>query len=266
MRVWNAVRKVKLSLCAAVVLLSCGAAARAQQTLSVAFSFPQPVVQAYGPVYLDVALHNNSPERLRVNLGNHAKWNYDFLILEPDGTKTIPPPYRQYGPGPSSNVYVEPLSTEVRHVLLNDWYVFRKPGDYFVTVKLAALMRTTSSTTWQAEFSDKLPLKVEARNPDRLRETCTSLAASALSTNPQAADSAAEASFALSYIPDPVAIPFLARLLKEGAPAVRENAIHGLARIRTSEAVDVLKSGLEFADAELKAKIESALAQLHPGT
>jgi hypothetical protein len=237
-----------------------------QGTLNVAFSFPEPVAQANAPVYLDVKLQNNARDRLRIYLGQHGKWNYDFTIVEPDGTRTLAPPYRQYGPGPSGNITLGPHETRVRRLLLNEWYVFRKPGEYTVSVKLASLLRTTTSTSWQAEFSDKLTLRVEPRNPERLKETCENLAAAAVAPDSPHAGQAAEAAFTLSYVVDPIAVPYLARVLKEGAMAARENAVRGLARVGTADAVEILRSNLTTTDPALKVQIESALSQIRPGT
>jgi hypothetical protein len=63
-----------------------------------------------------------------------------------------------------------------------------------------------------------------------------------------------------------MAVPFHARVLKEGLPAARANAVQGLTRIGNREAQEALRAGLATADADLKAKIESALTQFRPAS
>ena len=262
----QSVGTMPMLLSAATVLLVFTPPVRAQQAMTMTFSFEEPVAQVNGPVYLDVKMQNTGTEKLRVGFGYHGKWNYDFSVVEPDGTKVAVPPYRQYGPGPSGNVSIDPLGTETRRLLLNEWYIFRKPGEYTVNVKVAALLRTGTSTSWQSEFSDKLTLQVAPRDPAHLEEICENLAAAAVTANP--ADSAVtdDSAFALSYIPDPVAVPYLARVLRKGTYAGREYAIRGLARVGSPDAIEVLKANLHNADPQIKTQIEDALAQMRSGT
>ena len=257
---------VQLLLSAATLLLVFTPPVRAQQAMTMTFSFAEPVVQVNGPAYLEVKMQNTGSEKLRVSFGYHGKWNYDFFVVEPDGTKVAVPPYRQYGPGPSGNVSIDPQGTETRRLLLNEWYVFRKPGEYTVNVKVAALLRTSTSTSWQSEFSDKLTLQVAPRDPARLKEICENLAAAAVATSPPDSNTATESAFALSYIPDPVAVPYLARVLREGNSAGREHAIRGLARVGSPDAIEVLKANRHNADPEIRSQVEAALAQIRSGT
>jgi len=75
---------------------------------------------------------------------------------------------------------------------------------------------------------------------------------------------AREAGRALSYVNDPVAVPYLRRVLKESFFG-KELAIEGLVRIRNAEAVETLQSSLEIGDSELRAQIKAALYAISKG-
>jgi hypothetical protein len=248
-----------------MLLLALEGTARAQGTVNVTFEIPsEPAVQVGGPVFLDLRLQNSSSDTVRVNMGPHAKWNYEFALVGPDGTTTEIPPYRQYGPGPKSTMTLAPHETQSRRLVFNEWYTFRNPGEYLLKVQLTVLLSSSANVSWQKEFFDDLRVQVAPHDPERLKEACAKLAAAAL--DPGAGEAATTSSFALSYVTDPVAVTYLARILKEGSPAAREDAIHGLARVGTSEAVEVLKSNLATADSQLRTQIQSALSQIRPGS
>ena len=248
-----------------MLLLALEGTARAQGTVAVTFEIPsEPPVQAGGPVFLDLKLQNSSTDTVRVNMGPHAKWNYEFTLVDASGAAREIPPYRQYGPGPKSTVTLGPHETHTRRLVFNEWYTFRNPGDYTLKVQLTVLLSSSANVSWQKEFFDDIRVQVAPHDAERLKETCARLAATAL--DPSAGEAAALHSFALSYVTDPVAVPYLARILKEGAPAARENAIRGLARVGTSEAVEILKSNLATADSQLRTQIQSALSQIRPGS
>jgi HEAT repeat protein len=72
----------------------------------------------------------------------------------------------------------------------------------------------------------------------RLRSTCAKLAEDSLKSDWVARHQAA---LTLSYIEDPIAVPFLKRVLKEGeGGSIVDYAVDGLVRIATLEAVDAL--------------------------
>ena len=72
---------------------------------------------------------------------------------------------------------------------------------------------------------------------------------------------ASRAVFALSYVNDPIAVPYLGRVLKESI-AGQYDAISGLVRVGNPEAVKILKSFSETADAEMKLQVENALQEI----
>jgi hypothetical protein len=250
---------------ALLCLILAGPLAHGQGTIVVGFAVPpDSSFQVGSPVFFDTVVQNSSTDTVRVNMGHHGKWNYEFTLVNPDGTTFAVPPYRKFGPGPKSTITVEPGQTRSRRMVFNDWYTFAQPGEYTLKVRLTVLLSSSANVSWQKEFFDDLKIVVAGRDPEKLKATCEKLAEAAL--DKADADAASDASLALSYVLDPMAVPFQARVLKEGSPAARANAVQGLSKIGNREAQDALRAGLAGADPDLKAKIQSALTQFRPGS
>jgi hypothetical protein len=107
-----------------------------------------------------------------------------------------------------------------------------------------------------------LQLSVSARDPKRLGEVCQGLADKAVQSPDYA--TAAEATTALSYVHDPIAVRYLSKVLREGKFG-DEIAITGLVRVGDHEAVRTLSENEEKADPELKAQIRGALKEIRTG-
>jgi hypothetical protein len=99
---------------------------------------------------------------------------------------------------------------------------------------------------------------VTPRDPKRLDSVCEGLRKGAMNVN---AWEASKAALALSYVDDPIAVPYLGRVLEESF-AGKEAAISGLARIGNAEAVQLLTSYSATADPEMKLQIENALQEI----
>ncbi len=256
--------RLRQAALAALLVVGTARLAHAQGTIIVSFEIPPDLaVQVGGPFYFDAKVQNTSTDTVRVNFGHHGKWNYEFSLVNPDGTTTTISPYRQIGPGPKGTIVVEPNQMRRRRVVFNEWQTFARPGEYILKLRLTVLLSSSANVSWQKEFFEDLRVNVAPYNPASLKGTCARLADSAVSQ--AEGDLAADASLALSYVSDPVAVPFLAKVLKEGSAAARPSAVRGLTRVGTREAQEALRSKLSTADPELKARIESALTQFPPG-
>ena len=261
-RLSNRLRQAAL---AALLVMGTSRMAYGQGTIVVSFEIPPDLtVQVGGPFYFDATVQNASTDTVRLKFGHHGKWNYEFALVNPDGTTTAIPPYRQIGPGPKGTIVVEANQTRTRRVIFNEWHNFAAPGEYVLKLRLTVLLSSSANVSWQKEFFEDLRVNVAPYNPASLKETCARLAD--VAAGPAEGDAAADASLALSYVSDPVAVPFLAKVLREGTAAARPGAVRGLTRVGTREAQEALRSRLPSADPELKARIESALTQFPPGS
>lgn len=255
---------IQAGLALAAVIFS-ASIAHAQGTIVVGFAVPPDTeFQVGAPIYFDTAIQNSSTDTVRASMGHHGKWNYEFALVNPDGTTTAIPPYRKYGPGPKGLVTIGPNSTRLRRVVLDDWTTLPKPGEYTLKVRLTVLLSTSTNVSWQKEFFNDLRIVVGPRDPEKLRAMCERLTETALTASD--ADVAADAAMTLSYVQDPVAVPFQAKILAQASPAARASAVDGLVKIGNREAQEALKAGLATADADLKTKIEAALTQIKPAS
>ncbi len=257
--------RLRQAALAALLVIGTARLAYGQGSVVVSFEIPPDLtVQVGGPFYFDAKVQNTSTDAVRLNFGHHGKWNYEFSLVNPDGSTTAIPPYRQIGPGPKGTIVAEANQTRTRRVIFNEWHNFAGPGEYVLKLRLTVLLSSSANVSWQKEFFEDLRVNVAPYNPVSLKETCAKLADAAVSET--VSDAAADASLALSYVSDPVAVPFLAKVLREGPAAARPNAVRGLTRVGTREAQEALRSKLPTADPELKARIESALTLFPPGS
>lgn len=235
--------------------------ALAQGAVTISFSIPESTVSLHEPVYIQFSVHNGLDEGVRFDPGLDGKHNFEFSVKKPDGSVVrIPPttmPSSVLGRSIDSSP-VAPAKTFMKRMVLNEWYQFPVPGRYVVEAKLGGLVQTVSGTPIAPAPIQEIPIQVTARDPKRLKSVCEELTKKAMSLN---AAEAFQASLALSYVDDPVAVPYLGRILKEAFHG-KLNAIAGLMRIGNPEAVQILTSYSKSADPELKIQIDIALKDI----
>jgi hypothetical protein len=135
-------------------------------------------------------------------------------------------------------------------LLLDEWYPFNRPGSYTVEATLAEVLPQQPEKPLNVWSSQQMTLLVEPRNPARLAAVCRKLLDTALISQDYGTSYAA--GFALSYVRDPVALPYLGKLLASGKTLVAAPALTGLVSLGTPEAVRILKSNLATADPSLR--------------
>jgi hypothetical protein len=229
--------------------------------VTISFTIPESKVSLHEPVYIQFSMHNGLDEDARFDMGLDGKHNFEFSVRKPDGSLIrIPPkPYPSTVLGnPAERAPLAPGKTFTKTMLLNEWYQFPAPGRYVVEAKLGGQVQTVSGTPIAPTPVQEIPIQVTPRDPKRLKGVCEELTKGAVDVN---AWEASKAAFALSYVNDPLAVPYLGRVLKESVPG-QYDAISGLMRIGTPEAVQLLTSYSTTADPELKLQIENALQEI----
>ena len=195
------------------------------------------------PIVLDMSLQNASGELVQLDLRKDCKDNFLFVITGPDGTAISPPPLASQGLTRVGLVPVEPGRTYKQKLLLNEWTGFPKAGTYLIDVRLSSRPEPGSSAAAYEFPPSRLELQVHPRDPGRLESLCLSLALGV-----EQASSFEEADWnarTLSYVRDPVAVPYLERVLRTPW-FVEPFAIDGLAAIGNAPAVRVLVSALNI--------------------
>jgi hypothetical protein len=245
-----------VALCSASVGRSAPAAG-----VTILFTIPESKVSLHEPVYIQFSIHNGLSEDVRFDMGLDGKHNFEFSVKKPDGSLVrIPPhPYPSSVLGnPAERAPLAPGKTFTKTMLLNEWYQFPEPGRYVVEARLGGQVQTASGTPIAPAPPPEIPIQVTPRDPERLKSVCEELTKKAMNLNSR---EALQASYALGYVDDPIAVPFLGRVLEESFHG-KTNAVNGLARIGGPEAVQVLTSYSKRADPEFKLQIENALTEI----
>ena len=143
-------------------------------------------------------------------------------------------------------------------LVLNEWYGFSKLGTYVIDLELNGTLQTQSGEWKKSAEPFHTTVTVISRDPKRLREVSEQLTERALQANSYV--DTADYALALSHLRDPVAVPYLARLLRSGR--VEQIAVDGLRRIGNKEAAGVLIATLENKNEETVMFAQRALRRL----
>jgi hypothetical protein len=226
---------------------------RDEITLSV--SLPRQTVGLHAPVFFDLSVANRTSGTIGIDLGLNRKSNLELSIQTPAGsveTRRL----SSDGFGGSGEMRLKPGRAYVKRLPVNEWFDFRKPGTYHITVTLRnPANEADEANRPSAEFS----VQIGPRNPAELRSIAQALAQEAISS-PTIAESM-EAANALSYIRDSVAVESLSRVLQDGA-LVENYAVDGLERIGGSEAIAALQAAQDHPDPEVREAVRNALDRL----
>lgn len=233
--------------------------AQPKSEVVISFSAPATNVALLEPAFVQLFIINNLPEGIRADLGHNFKSRLRFTITAPDGKVKKATPMSDEGLGLIGRVVIGSGKTYSRRFLLNEWYQFDETGTYRIDASLDSAVQTESGKIIKPRVNSTIAMTVSPADKERLDKICQNLAHDAIQS--YSADTASEAALALTYVKDPIAIPWLGKILKEGV-LVREQAVRGLTRIGSPEAVRTLISGLSTQDAELRLLISDALRRL----
>lgn len=245
------------------------------------FALQRPNIILHEPLYLQLTVENGLSEKVTFDLGSNRKANLRLIIIGPgDSTVSISHPM-EGGMLALGDVLLEPGATYKQKVLVNEWHQFSKPGPYRIRVKLVNLalkrqssallsnetlgtlaLKTASGTLLSNQtLSSPMALEIDPPDSTKLATICQNLLQTAL-TSPAPAQQA-EAAVALSYVQDPVAVPYLVPLAKK--PFLKESAFLGLARIADAEGLGRVISKLGTKDPQLEEGIRARLQCVKTG-
>ncbi len=220
--------------------------------VTVSYKFDSPIT-LHEPVYLNVQFQNQMPYGITFDLGLLSKGAFDLQIDMPNGQQ------RNYstknmaydGPEVYSRVYLAPKETTMKRFLMNDWYEQDEPyfistynlvGNYHIKIKLdlpiikgktEQRIVTIEREYYHQTEESELDFAILPRNEAVLKQRCDELFSkwqfAPYRDKPPLFQE-------LSYITDPIAIPYLAKL------ADKEDyyAFFGLRRIGTDKAMEAM--------------------------
>lgn len=229
------------------------------------------------PVYVELVISNELVEPREVDLGAGQKAAL-VLTISKDGQHEGSFRYPIVsGLSRIGWIKVGGSGQSRKRILLNEWYDFAVPGKYQIQVAANLRMRSESVVSSVGVESNTIVLDVLPYESSKLDAACRSLRDIALGSD--GAEAASEATLALSLVRDPIAVPYLEEVFRNGLFA-KSIAADGLQKIRNAAAVNALVQALrdnrdETADIsrsvlqrlmtmgipeELKSAISSALA------
>jgi hypothetical protein len=232
-----------------------GQSTSALASAKVTVSLEKNVITQHEPAILNITIDSSSTA-VDFDPGYYNE-KIDIKVVDPEGhVWARPRPVPQEGMKFSGAIHVDPGSTDIVPVLLNDWFSFEKIGDYKIDVTL--LLAKHSATGGVGGVHQRLVLAVLPKDEAALLSECSGLLTGVKSSQSYAASLVAAE--ALSKVDDPIAVPFLAEAIKR-----REFAslmIAALARLNTGDAVNVLIAASKSSDPETSALAQSALLNL----
>lgn len=218
-----------------------------------------PGAPLHEPIFVDLFIHNRLGEEIQFDLGHNRKGNLDFAITKPDGSILRAPRLSEEGTGRIGRIVLGPDESYDQRLVLNEWYDFAEPGEYKIAGSLPNPVRTRSGAAIEIRPSGTFSLQIQPRNPERLNQVCQALVKTAVESSD--VSEAAEAALALSYVQDPIAVPYLEKGLEE-REWVWLYAIPGLARIANKDAIEILFSIMKGEDREAAALARFVLYEL----
>lgn len=215
-----------------------------QQSLGgvvIKYSLPTHRLVLHEPVVLEFSVKNETNTAIVLNLGQDRKAGYEFSVDPPGGEKLKLRRYRHSGIARVGRLSIEPGQAFSQRLILNEWYDFPTPGRYGLEGRLVEPIEGTAFEKKDTGF--KGVIQVGPEDVKRLKVICDSLARQVVAS--QTYEDAAQAALALSYVKDPVAVPYLERILSANE-LIQPIAVQGLERIGNDNAIRALGSALNL--------------------
>lgn len=252
-------RKLMVPILAALLLV-CGSRLLLAQSATVVVAAEKSVITQHEPTIIDITISNNSPGPIHLDPG-HDQEAIGVVVIGPEGKPLEGIPLvRRDGMRFSEAFDVDPASSVVDFVLLNDRFTIENPGNYEIDVTVPSFGGALS-TEASGSVRSRLALTVLPRNQAELESACADLASRV--KDPLSGSAAITAAKALAAVDDPAVVPFLVVAMQR-----REFAglmIRALQRLDTDEAVRALISASRSEDPETRALAHSALLSLGIG-
>ena len=195
-------------------------------------------ITLHEPVVLLFKVHNASMQDAVLDLGVAKTQFFHFSLKKPNGATVQNEPLYAEGFYPSGKVIISAGGNYEQDLVLNQWFEFDSTGQYSLAAQLKAHVDATEIGNPEPE---QISFEIEDRSPERLKKICADLVERVkLAPNAEAAQAPA---LLLSYVRDPIAIPYLSQLLN-ARKLVEKAGISGLERICTKDSVEELISAL----------------------
>jgi hypothetical protein len=202
-------------------------------------------VTMHEPVVLRVSIANVEDTPLVAQFGWNRVGGFSFELTGPDGSRSTRTPTVQEGIAKSETVVVQPRGAFSYPIILDEWFPMSQVGDYSLSVTFAGSV-TRQGDDVSVGPLQRLRFRILDRDPGRLKARCAELQRRALDRH---GSDFLDASAELSYVRDPIAVPYLLALIT-ARESVRA-AVQGLGRIDGPEATKALEDLSTHTDPEV---------------
>jgi len=233
------------------------------QPVTISYAIAAQQVTLHEPVILAFNVTNGSSEPIKLNLGEDRKGGFSFILTTPDGVKRQLPTYISEGVSALGTFSIQPGESYSQNLLLNEWYGFSEIGKYELEGHLADPLVIGIGVGYRRDAGFRATLEIGPRDELALAKTCEALANQIDASNSY--QQSADATLALSYVKDPIAVPYLRRALLS-KKLVEPLATKGLEQIANEAAVRVLIGVLSIDYAETAVLSRSALVRIRNQT
>lgn len=213
------------------------------------------------PIVLQVVIDNPSESGLDVQLGRNRVGSFHFRLRRPDGSAIAADPGTPTGAGGLSSrgqLIVAPGGSQTERLLLNGWLEFLDIGEYSLDIRFDGAVRQANNDI-RVQRTAILAFRILPRDATRLQSRCDLLFNQVRSG--RAFADRRTAAEELSYVVDPIAVPYLAQAIKADQ-MIDDVAILGLERIGNAEARSILEQALVNRHPETAQAARDALNRL----
>jgi len=221
----------------------------------------RPHITLHEVVIINFSVRNRLSEEIVLDLGRGRKANFTFGIVQPNGSIRDVRATVEGGLSRVGRISVQPGASYSQRLILSELYFFDEPGSYKVGIGLESPVQKADGTVVAVSTDGFLEVQVQSRDEGVLRERCEELAR--LVEQQDSYQAAEDAAQALSFVIDPVSVPYLERLLASGQ--WDEAALAGLARIADPAAVSILRSQTQSGSEGRRALATHLLANVEKG-
>jgi hypothetical protein len=224
----------------------------------VSYSLVSPKTALHEPVILQFEAKNATDQPIQLDLGKDHNENFIVSFSGPGGAKGQSLRLRRPGFAASGKLRIEPGETYKQDLVLNAWIEFARPGNYEIEVHLAKNVEAGADTVIGME-TFHTTVEIAAEDNERLKEVCASLAKRVQYATSY--EEAATAARTLSFVKDPIAVPYLKTALFS-KHLVEPITIDALEKIGDEGAVEVLISALTLLSSDSSALARAALERI----
>ncbi len=209
------------------------------------------------PVTVRLMIRNNSNQAMAFDLGLNDEQNLAWTATRSGLAKTVPPESPVTGIGTIGRHRLQPGEEFSQPLVLNDWIDFDQPGDYQVELSLTTPIQFDDGQSVDRARA-RAVLTILPFDSAALSRRCEALTQNSLSQNAAVAHRAVRF---LSFVDDPLAVPYLKRIL-DSSFFGKETALQALAGIGNAEAVDALIESLGAGDEDIVAIARDQLGRV----